>query len=1443
MATVTRPSTALPNAKDEMKSAQVREWVNNIIGLIEESTITSRMDKNNVDFSSTDGIVVKDTANTITGLLSMENTSAAAGGARVALRVGHDPASGTPANGDGPAIQFFSDDVGGNETNIAQIDAVFSDVTDGSEDANIILKTTVNGTTTTAATINPSTFTLPGGIVIGSSASVTSVDTDISSVSSSDDTIASAKAIKTYVDAQITAGDLDFTTDSNGGAVDLDSQTFTIAGGTGVNTAGTGQTATVNIDAAQTGITSLLATDIKIGEDDQTKIDFEDANTINFYANNAKELVLSENSLTPGTSDGIALGTGSLMWSDLFLADASVINFNNSNMTLTHSSGLLTVGGGTLAATISTATQNTIDHDTLANFVANEHIDHTGVSIVSGTGLTGGGTIASSRTLNVVGGDGITANSDDIAITPAQTTITSILAADIKIGEDDETKIDFGTPNEIQFFANNAEQVYVADGVFGPQSDSDVDLGTTGVRFKDAFLDTLDIAGDLTLSAGADGALNFSVPSSIKISDNSVGALVIEEANNAYMTFITSNGSESVKIDKALNASVSATVPDGQLILGSTNVSSTAAELNFNDGAIAGTVVASKTVVVDTNKDIGNFRNLTLTGELDAATLDISGNADIDGIANLDNTDIDGTLAVDGTTISLDATTSLNIDNSNTSNGITIGTATSGVPVSIGHTVSEVTVNDNLTVTGTLASGVATIATGSTIGNLTFANGSITDSSGAITFVNENLTTTGTLAAGVATLATGSTIGNLTLANGSITDSSGAISFGNENLTTTGTLAAGATTIGGTLDFNSGTIDLSTQTVDVTLNAAVDALNFDSNTLSIDASNNRVGIGTAAPAVPLDVSGSGHTAKIGKAGTAATWLTSYNDGNTLHFGVEDSNGADIAVGSSAYAGVISSGDSSRALQFATSGTVRATISNAGNVGIGVTPAAWHASHSAVVQFGRSALIEYADVQMDLLHNAYYDGAYNKIADSTASRYTQSGGAHVWDTAATGTGTFSWANKMKLLADGKLGIGTAVPLEKLTVSGSHRGTSQNWQAQMVNTDSMAVDKGGGVAFGGSYTGTTGTYFASINGAKENSTDSNVAGYLALSTRVAAAAQVTERLRIDSTGNVGIGEAAPGALLHLKKNNGSAAIRMEREDTSVSSGTEIGGLIVTGGISSADTPVARMVVIADDTWRPSSHAEGANSSTRIDFEVTPIDATTDVHAMTLDSNGRLGINTQAPASLLHLHTTTAAPTALTISNSNADANGAYLKFSKTSASPADDDIVGLIDFYGENDNDQETRTALIYSQITDVTDGSEDGNLVFKTMVNGSLNETMTMEGGSVNLPNLSASSDVQTDGSKNLVTTSDERLKNADGFIENALSTIEQLTPRYFFWKHDVANGVEARQLGFFSQEVHALIPEAAPVEDDIWGLNTRALVAYLTAAVQELSAKINKLEN
>ena len=80
-----------------------------------------------------------------------------------------------------------------------------------------------------------------------------------------------------------------------------------------------------------------------------------------------------------------------------------------------------------------------------------------------------------------------------------QTNITSILATDVKIGEDDQTKIDFETADEIHFYAANAEQVFVSDGVFGPQTDSDVDLGTNSVRFKDAYVDSVTVTGDVSV--------------------------------------------------------------------------------------------------------------------------------------------------------------------------------------------------------------------------------------------------------------------------------------------------------------------------------------------------------------------------------------------------------------------------------------------------------------------------------------------------------------------------------------------------------------------------------------------------------------------------------------------------------------------------------------------------------------------------------------------------------------------------------------------------------------------------------------------------------------------------------------------------------------------------------------------------------------------------------
>ena len=128
----------------------------------------------------------------------------------------------------------------------------------------------------------------------------------------------------------------------------------------------------------------------------------------------------------------------------------------------------------------------TVDGTTLAEFIS----DTTGAMFSSNT--------ETGVTVTYQDAD----NTLDVAINAAQTTITSLLAADIKIGEDDQTKIDFETENEIHFYAANQQQINLVDGALVPVTDNDIDLGTSSLEFKDAFFDgtvTADaFAGPLT---------------------------------------------------------------------------------------------------------------------------------------------------------------------------------------------------------------------------------------------------------------------------------------------------------------------------------------------------------------------------------------------------------------------------------------------------------------------------------------------------------------------------------------------------------------------------------------------------------------------------------------------------------------------------------------------------------------------------------------------------------------------------------------------------------------------------------------------------------------------------------------------------------------------------------------------------------------------------------
>ena len=89
-------------------------------------------------------------------------------------------------------------------------------------------------------------------------------------------------------------------------------------------------------------------------------------------------------------------------------------------------------------------------------------------------------------------------NTLDFVLGTTQTTVTSLTNAALVVGRDADNDIDFATDNNIIFRAGGADQVKLIDGVLQPVTYSDVDLGTTGVRFKDAFVDTITVTGAVT---------------------------------------------------------------------------------------------------------------------------------------------------------------------------------------------------------------------------------------------------------------------------------------------------------------------------------------------------------------------------------------------------------------------------------------------------------------------------------------------------------------------------------------------------------------------------------------------------------------------------------------------------------------------------------------------------------------------------------------------------------------------------------------------------------------------------------------------------------------------------------------------------------------------------------------------------------------------------------
>ena len=121
--------------------------------------------------------------------------------------------------------------------------------------------------------------------------------------------------------------------------------------------------------------------------------------------------------------------------------------------------------------------------------------------------FAGAGMTATSAVLNVIGGDGITANANDVAITAAQTTVTSVYNASLKMGRDSQNLIDFATTdNKIILRVNNVDEVELVADVLQPTTNDGVALGTASLGWSDLHLAAQGVInwanGEMTITEG-----------------------------------------------------------------------------------------------------------------------------------------------------------------------------------------------------------------------------------------------------------------------------------------------------------------------------------------------------------------------------------------------------------------------------------------------------------------------------------------------------------------------------------------------------------------------------------------------------------------------------------------------------------------------------------------------------------------------------------------------------------------------------------------------------------------------------------------------------------------------------------------------------------------------------------------------------------------------------
>jgi hypothetical protein len=550
------------------------------------------------------------------------------------------------------------------------------------------------------------------------------------------------------------------------------------------------------------------------------------------------------------------------------------------------------------------------------------------------------------------------------------------------------------------------------------------------------------------------------------------------------------------------------------------------------------------------------------------------------------------------------------------------------------------------------------------------------------------------------------------------------------------------------------------------------------------------------------------------------------------------------------------------LLFITNATEAARLDSTGNLGLGVTPSAWSSSFKALQVSPRAAL--WGDTSQTILsHNIYAtSGGDLYIANGNATLFTQQNGAYKWLTSASGTAgnAITFTQAMTLDASGNLGLGTTSPSARLSVSNSAGGnvasftdtTSADLQINLTSGVSLLTPSTGILAFGTSS---------------------------------------TERARIDSSGNFGIGTSSPstyGKLVSYNVGGGAYAIAVVGNDQSnnrirlknIGGGggdfTIVGG---TPGISNAGLAifdetngVTRMLIDSSGNMslgntaagyvqlQPAGNIRGVNASgvggdTLIaaingvsnGYQITTTTGNVQTYkwntggtqTMTLDASGNLLVGITSGSYKFMVGDGTRDMCI----NPNSALDAIFL--GTTTNKPL---------VFGTNNAERariDSSGNLLVGATSVISAGKYSSSFAGATE-NGIILQTTLASTGSTYIGFVNSSSSiigsVTQNGASTVAynTSSDYRLKNTIAPMTGALAKVALLKPCTYKWNADGSDGE-----GFIAHELAEVVPECVTGEKDAvdadgnpkyQGIDTSFLVATLTAAIQEQQAIIESLK-